>query len=59
MWLGWPIGFPDVVVAALTAVVGVALAAAVCRAGPGRPGRGSPGAMRDVTVAHRRKETVR
>jgi hypothetical protein len=58
MWLGWPVGFPDVVAAALTALVGVALVAAVWRAGPSRPGPGPPGPKRDVTAAHRRKETV-
>ncbi len=59
MWLGWPVAFPDVVAAALTTLVGGALAAAVWRAEPGRPGRRPPGPKSDVTVAHRRKETVR
>jgi hypothetical protein len=58
MWLGWPVGLPDVV-AALAALVGIALAAAVWPAGTGRPGRRPPGPRRDVTVAHRRKETPR
>jgi hypothetical protein len=59
MWLGWPVGFPEVVAAALTAVLAAALAATVRRAGPGRPGRRPPGPKRDVAGAHRRKETVR
>jgi hypothetical protein len=48
MWLGWPVGFPDVVAAALTALVGVARAAAVwSRTGPSRRAASGPEAGRD------------